>query len=42
MRDKYKPRVKDEDSDLPFNGDSEYRTKYGPKFVEVEKPRGEK
>ena len=35
-RDKYKPRVKDEDSNLPFNGGSEYRTNYGPKSSKLE------
>lgn len=35
-RDKYKPRVKEEDAHLPFGGNTEYRKNFGPKSSKIE------
>lgn len=37
MREKIVPRVKDQKKDIPFDGTSEYATKFGPKRVDKEK-----
>lgn len=39
-RDKHKPRVKDEDGNLPFKGNSEYKTNFGPKTAKVDHVKG--